>query len=202
MSILSSLPGYQNYEYLLVVSPHEDLQNRILNIKHEFATNYNLSSLKVSRPLIPLLKFFSWSMMEEKIVHRLKTISMGSVPFKVELKDYGSFPSHTLFINVSTKVPIQNLVKDLHEIQHLLKAHPDHDTHFITEPHITIACKLKPWQYEKGWSEYSHLHFTARFIADGMLLLKRSAVDKPYQVVTRLEFMNLPVNTKQGNLFM
>jgi hypothetical protein len=75
------------------------------------------------------------------------------------------------------------------------------------EPYIAVARKLQPWQYEKGWLEYSNKHFTGRFIADGMLLLKRPAseTDGPrmkYQVVERFQFQNLPVVTKQGDLFM
>jgi hypothetical protein len=58
-----------------------------------------------------------------------------------------------------------------------------------------------PWQYEKGWLEYSHRHFTGSFIADNMLLLKRHEDQKRYQIVQRFDFQNLPVSTKQGELF-
>ena len=67
--------------------------------------------------------------------------------------------------------------------------------------HLTIARKLLPWQYEKSWLEYSHKHFTGRFIADGMLLLKRLAGEMKYEIVQRFEFQNLPVTVKQGDLF-
>ena len=69
------------------------------------------------------------------------------------------------------------------------------------EPHITIARKLQPWQYEKGWLEYSNKNFTGRFIADAMLLLKRPVGEMKYKVVHRFKFQNLPVTTKQGELF-
>lgn len=70
------------------------------------------------------------------------------------------------------------------------------------EPHLTIARKLQPWQYEKGWLEFSHKYFTGRFIADAMLLLKRPVGEMKYEIVKRFEFQNLPVSTKQGDLFM
>ena len=82
-----------------------------------------------------------------------------------------------------------------------MKFDDDHKPHFILEPHLTIARKLQPWQYEQGWLEYSHKHFTGRFIADAMLLLKRPVGELKYQVVQRFEFQNLPVSTKQGELF-
>jgi len=52
-----------------------------------------------------------------------------------------------------------------------------------------------PWQYEKGWLEYSNRSFTGRFIADGMLLLKRRAGDMAWQIAERFAFQNLPVAT-------
>jgi hypothetical protein len=63
--------------------------------------------------------------------------------------------------------------------------------------------KLKPWQYEKGWLEYSQKHFTGKFIADAMLLLKRLPNEKPWKIAGRFEFQNLPVSTAgtQGILF-
>lgn len=200
--VISSLPRPNNYEYQLTLSPHEDLQQQIAKLKDEFAIKYKLPRVKVAQPHITLVKFLTVSMVEEKLIHRLQAIAMGIAPFKIELKGFGSFPTHTININVSTKVPIQNLVKELRQAQKLMKAYPDHAPHFITEPYIAIAQKLKPWQYEQGWLEYSHKHFTSRFIADGMLLLKRPDNSKPYQLVKRFQFMNLPIATKQGELFV
>jgi hypothetical protein len=75
--------------------------------------------------------------------------------------------------------------------------------HFIETPHLSICRKLKPWQYEEGWLEFSSRQFTGRFIAESMLLLKRQAGQKTkFQIAKRLEFQNLPVTTKQGNLFI
>lgn len=197
-----TLPGYRVYEYLLVLNPHEELREKILHVKKEFYDVYKNQTALWGKPHITLVNFLQYEMMEERITNRLKTIAMGFSPFKVELKDYGSFPSHTIYINVTSKVPIQTLVKEIRsESQRLMKLNDDNKPHFIMEPHMTIARKLQPWQYEKGWLEYSNKHFSGRFIADAMLLLKRRVGDKAYQVVDRLAFQNLPVNTKQGELF-
>ena len=69
------------------------------------------------------------------------------------------------------------------------------------EPHLAIARRLLPWQYEKGWLEYSHKHFTGRFIADALLLLKRPIGELKYAIAQRFEFQNLQVSTVQGELF-
>lgn len=201
-TIVNTIPGYRVYEYLLVLSPHEELWNRIMRVKGKFAEQYDSEHARWGGPQVALVSFVQYSMMEERIINRLKVIAMGYPPIKVELKDYGSFPSHTIYINVTSKLPVQNLVKEIRsEAQRLMKLNDDNKPHFILEPHLTIARKLKPWQYEKGWLEYSNKHFTGRFIADGMLLLKRPVGELKYQAVQHFDFQNLPVTTKQGDLF-
>jgi 2'-5' RNA ligase len=198
----ATIPGYRTYEYLLVLSPHEELWNRILKEKEVFAEKYKSDNARWSKPHITLANFLQYELMEERLLSRLKMVAMGFQPIKVELKDYGSFPSHTIYVNVVSKLPVQSLVKTIRtDAQRLMKLNNDNKPHFILEPHISIARKLQPWQYEKGWLEYSHKHFTGRFIADGMLLLKRPVGENRYQIVQRLEFQNLAVTTKQGELF-
>lgn len=201
-TIVNTIPGYRVNEYLLVLSPHEELWNRVMKVKEDFATEYKSDHARWGKPQVVLVNFLQYAMMEERITNRLRTIAMGYPPFKVELKDFGSFPSHTIYINVTSKLPIQNLVKEIrHDGQRLMKLNDDHKPHFILEPHLTIARKLVPWQYEKGWLEYSHKHFTGRFIADKMTLLKRPAGEMKYHLVEKFEFQNMPVTTKQGELF-
>jgi len=198
-----TIPGYRIFEYLLVLNPHEELRNKIMKVRREFYDAYQASTALGGKPNIILANFLQYEMMEERLVNRLKVVAMGFHPIKVELKDFGSFPSHTIYINVISKVPVQTLVKEVRkETQRLMKLNDDNKPHFILEPHVTIARKLQPWQYEKGWLEYSNKNFSGRFIADGMLLLKRPLDERKYQVVQRFEFQNLPVTTKQGELFI
>jgi 2'-5' RNA ligase len=205
-TIVNTIPGYRVYEYLLVLNPHEDLRNKIMQVKKDFYEKYEALAA-MAPPQASLVSFVQYGMMEDRIVNRLRVTAMGITPFKVELKDFGSFPSHTIYINVVTKVPVQDLVKTIrHETQRLMKLNDDNKPHFILEPHLTIATKLKPWQYEKGWLEYSNRNFSGRFIANSMTLLKRPVGESDsyrmkYQVVNRFEFQNMPVTTKQGELF-
>ncbi len=201
-NIINSIPGYTVNEYSLVLNPHEDLRNKIVHVKEEFAKKYENKSALYSKPFVSLVNFKQYDMTEQRIIDHLNIIAMGFQPVKIEMKDYGSFPSHTIYINITSKVPVQSLVKQIRtETQRLMKFDDDNKPHFILEPHLTIARKLKPWQYEQGWLEYSHKHFMGRFIADGMLLLKRPVGELKYQIARRFEFQNLPVATKQGELF-
>lgn len=197
-----TLPGYRVYEYLLVLNPHEELRNRITQVKKEFNDTYKVSTGVSGKSYLSLVNFLQYGMMEERLINRLRIVAMGQTPFKVELRDFGSFPSHTIYINVLSKLPVQGLIKAVRtETQRLMKLNDLNKPHFILEPHLTIARKLLPWQYEKGWLEYSQKHFTGRFIADSMILLKRPVGEIKYQTVYRFDFQNMPVSTKQGELF-
>ena len=199
---MNSIPGYQPYEYALVLRPHEELSHRIIKVREHFSDQYKTEISKWTWPQVTLASFQQLRMMEDRLVNRFRTIAMGFPPFKVEMKDFGSFPSHTIFINVTSKLPVQNLVKMIRsDCQRLMKMDAEHKPFFIMDPYITVARKLKPWQYEKGWLEYSTRHFTGRFIANSMLLLKRPAGELKYHIVEKFSFQNLPVLTKQGELF-
>jgi len=204
--VADTIPGYRVHEYLLVLDMHEELRKRIMKVKKDFFEKYEITNA-LAPPQLALVSFVQYAMMEERIINRLRNVAMAHYPFKVELKDFGSFPSHSIYINVTSKVPVQSLVKLIRtETQRLMKLNDDNKPHFIMEPHLTIARKLKPWQYEKGWLEYSNKSFTGRFIADSMVLLKRPVSDSEsyrgkYQTANRFEFQNMPVTTKQGELF-
>jgi 2'-5' RNA ligase len=198
----TTLPGYKICEYLLVLNPHEELAEKIAAVRNDFNTEFKTDQKTGWRPNLALARFMQYEMMEERIVNRLNTVAIGHYPFKVELKDFGSFPSHTIFINVTNKLPVQDLTKAVRtETQRMMKLNDDNKPYFILEPHIIVAMKLKPWQYEAGSLKYSQKDFTGRFIADSILLLKRQHREKTWQIRKRFELLNMPVNTKQGELF-
>jgi 2'-5' RNA ligase len=198
--IIQQIPGYRVNEYQLVLRPPEDLTNKILLVKKEFAGLYQATQATWAKPHITLARFAQYEMMEERIMNRLAVVAMGYRPFKVELRDFGSFPTHTLFFQVTSREPIRGLVREIREAQRLMKLNEDNKPYFIDEPFITLAGKLKAWQYDKSWLEFAQRPFSGRFIADSMLLLKRRKGDKAYQALG-LPFRNLPVATRQGELF-
>ncbi len=200
---LDLIPGYCIYEYKLVLNPHEELRNKIINLKKEFSENYHPANMQYSIPQVVLVTFNQYNMIEERLINRLQNIAMGFHKVKVELKDFGSFPSHTIYINITSKVPIQNLVKMIRtQSQRLMKLTDEHKPHFIMEPYVTIAGKLSSAHFDKAWLEYSTRQFTARFIADDMLLFKRAQGEFNYKVIKSFQFQNLPVGISQGDLFL
>ena len=91
------MPGYKLNEYLLVLNPHEYLRNKIMNIKKEFYERYKAPAAIYGKPHITLANFIQYEIVEEKIKNKLHLIAMEYKPTKIELKDYGSFPAHSMY---------------------------------------------------------------------------------------------------------
>jgi len=201
----NTLPGYRVYEYMLIINPNETLQERIRGIRSDFEAAFKTGRKMGGRPNIGLVQWMQYEMMEKRVVDKLKLVGMGFPPFKIELRGFGTYPSHSIFIRMVSVEPVKKLIREIREqTQSLMKLNKATRPHFFDEPNITIASKLVPWQFEKAWLEYSRKHFTGRFIADGMLLLKRLDKSAPWQIVQRFEFANLPVHhvpAEQGELF-
>jgi 2'-5' RNA ligase len=189
-------------EYLLLLEPRKDLSDHIITIKETFCDKYKATETLKGKPHLTLVHYTQYLTFESRIRQRLRTLSLQITPFNVELQDFGSFPTHTIFINVVTRTAIQNLVKNIRtHLQGMMKMDKDNKPHFILEPHITIARKLKPWQYEQGWKEYSHSSFTGKFIASEMTLLKKGPGAGKYELVEKYAFQGIPVNASQAMLF-
>lgn len=197
-----AVPGYCVCEYLLIIKPHEDLYNRIVALKEEFAKNYNAPIAHSTRPHITLVNFLAYEMIEDKLSSCMDSVAAAIKPFKIELVNFGSFPAHTIYINVATKLPIQHVVQQLKPSQKLMTFDKEHKPHFIQESHLTICRKLKPWQYEQSSIEYAHRSFSGRFMAESMTLLKRPVTESKYSVAGAFHFSNTSGYTKQGSLFM
>lgn len=188
-------------EYLLVLQPHKALWDEIKSVKEKFAADYSCEQAKKGLPHITLVMFKQFPATENRIVQFLRNNARTIAPFKIEMKDFGSFPSHTIYINIVSKVQIMSAVKTLRQnTQKFMKMDKDNKPFFITEPHLTIARKLQPWQYEKGWLEYQHANFHGRFIADHALLLKRKAGEY-YKEVGKFMFEGMKEEVTQTELF-
>src|SRR4051794_37087885 len=116
-------------EYLLVLSPHQALWDEIKTIKEKFAKDYDCETAKRGLPHITLIAFRQMQTMERQILPKLRSIANTLSPFKVELKGFGSFPSHTIYINITSKVEIVNAVKALRAPQKFMKLDKENKPH-------------------------------------------------------------------------
>jgi 2'-5' RNA ligase len=200
MSTIFQMPGYRIHEYRLVIPLPESLQERVQSLRKTLHEKHNTPLGFELKPSLTVLKCHAFERMEPRLTERFQEIAMGHNPFKVELKGFAAYPSHTLYIDVLTKSPFHELVKGLKKAKWLMNI-PQHEPHFIAEPHLLVAQRLKPMQFIRMWMELEYSQFNGRFMADSMLLLRRSELNKRYEVVRRMDFMSLPLNVKQGELF-
>lgn len=199
---------YEYNEYLIVLKPNESEYDKIQKIKEEFSKKYNLSVAGLSHPQIALARFFQFKTLERRIIIHLNTIARARSAFMVRMENFGSFPSHTIFINVKSKQS-NNLVKELKMARKIMTMDQENKPHFITDPYFVIARKLLPWQYEQGWKEYSCRHFSGCFMAESMWLLKRPVMISAnglttagsYQNAAQFKFLNSPIAAVQSDLF-
>jgi len=200
-NLLNTISGYKIYEYQLVINPHEALQKEIQSVMKSFNEKYKTTT-PVFLPHVLLCTFVQYEMNEARIRQKLQQVAVAATPFKIEVRDYGSYPTHSIFINVIAKVQLHNLLAKVRaETQLLMKLNNEHKPHFILEPNITIARKLKPWQYEKAWLACSNSHFSGKFIATEMLLYKRLVDSTSYTKAASFHFENDTAVINQGLLF-
>src|SRR5688572_28038289 len=110
---IQQLPGYQVNEYKLILVPHEELAKHIQEVRKTFTDKFSVENPSTSIPQVLLASFKQIQATEDRILNRLRLVAMGNPAFKVELKDFGSFPSHTIFMNVTSKIPITGLIKKI-----------------------------------------------------------------------------------------
>lgn len=198
---LFHMPGYRMNEYLLVLDIPEVLRYKIEKARKELLEKYLIPQPPTGRPHVALARFVVPEMMEEKMLYRLQVIAMAEKPFLVELNNYGFYPMHSIYINIGNQQRVLELIKNLKHARRLMK-HGEQDPHFLLDPTIPLAGRIDKKIYVEAIKEYTYKHFSGKFVADSMLILKRKAGEKKYQVLKRMEFQNLPVNSAQGNLFM
>lgn len=195
------MPGYQVYEYQLVLAIPESVRDRVRRVRQQFADQFPHSQPASAAILLPLVKFRQRQMLEQRVKAALEQLVLGWRPFTVNLKDYGALPTHSIYIPVTSKTALQQCTRELRSLQHLLRPDSAHSPYYPQEHQLLVATRLGPGVYEKAWQQYAHRHFNAQFLVDACLLLKRAAGEKHWQITRRFELRDLPVGIKQMDLW-
>jgi 2'-5' RNA ligase len=194
------LPGHRICEYRLIVPLSEALQQTVMQVRKDLHDRYRIPIPFELKPSLTILHCHAYEGMEARLIERMQQVATRNSSFKVELQNFAAYPSHTIYIHVATRSPFNDLAKELKVVKSLTKV-PDHDPHFINEPHLLVGQRLKPFQFTRMWMDCEHTEFTGRFIANSMVLMKRSATGTNYEELRRFEFASLADSIKQGSLF-
>jgi 2'-5' RNA ligase len=196
------LPGFEVYEYFLILSLPAALQEEILRLRQDFHNTFETHHKIKGRPSLALALFLQYETMEQKVVNMFQHVASFFAPLEIELQNFGSFPTHSIYIAVRENSAIYTLAKDIRSnSKGILQVNKETKPMIMLTPHIGIVRKLKPEVYEQSWQKYKDLDFRGSFIASEMILLRRSTHDRKWQLVSRFSFQNRTLPSTQGTLF-
>jgi 2'-5' RNA ligase len=107
------LPGYDVYEYFLILSLPPTLQNEVLTLREDFHKSFDTHHKIKGRPSLALALFLQYETMEEKVSRMLQHVASFFPPLEITLKDFGSFPTHSIYIAVDENSAVHSLVKNI-----------------------------------------------------------------------------------------
>lgn len=192
---------YPVNQYLVVLEPHAALCSEIKAMKDAFGKKFECPESVSGKPGVTVLRFQQYEMLEKRIIHRMQLAADSQAEFMTELEGFGSLPTHSIFICVSSQARLATLVTSFRPMLADLTIDKERKPHFIANPHITFARKLLPWQYEKGWLEMSNTHFMGRFLCNRFSLLRKREGEEQFRTAATFTMHGRKEIITQGELF-
>ena len=196
------IPGFSLAEYRLIIPVAEHLQEKINAEKNYFISSYTNSKIPLANSTITLTNFMQYSSAEELIVKKFGSVIGSFQPTQIEVYNFGFLPTHTIFFKLANKSAVQTFSKKIKaKCAQYLNADNEHAPHFINEPYIPLACKLKADEFSNAIAEYTQRHFKGSFVAENMVLLKREPGNQRYEKVSSFLFNTATPPCLQTRLF-
>ncbi len=175
-------------DYRLILDTPFEVKRKIAAIKAAFDQDYKGIIIPGGQAFIYLAEFSARELQEQDVVDQLNRIALGFMPFKLHLSNFDQSEESEIFIPLENDLPAQMLVKQVDTMGSLPEG-----GRVNRLPRITIAKGLQPFQFVKSWKEYEKKNFSATFVANKMLLLKRMEGFSSWQVLKEMAFQNLVV---------
>ncbi|MCH5596523.1 2'-5' RNA ligase family protein [Niabella ginsengisoli] len=176
-------------DYRLIVDLPASVKRKIADIKVEFDADYKGLVIPGGDPFVYLASFAQTESKEDSVVDILNKIALGFMPFKMHLKNFGHIESGEIFIEVEEQAALKMLIGQIKDNLSYVQ-----DARFNPHPRITLAKRLLPFQVSKSWKVYERKSFSATYIANEMLLLKRMEGFSSWQILRRMEFQNMLIS--------
>ncbi|MDA0193812.1 MAG: 2'-5' RNA ligase family protein [Bacteroidetes bacterium] len=163
--------------YFIAIVIDKKPGDEINGFKHLMAKHYASKAALRSPPHITLhMPFVKPEKKEEKMKEKLSEFCQSFDPFDIELKDFGSFDSRVIFVNVvvnETLLKLQNTLanfarSELGIFNAVYKGRP-------FQPHITMAFRdLSKVNFSKVWNHFQNLPFDGIHHCHSIALLKHN----------------------------
>ncbi|MBX5439397.1 MAG: hypothetical protein IRZ29_07640 [Thermoflavifilum sp.] len=183
-------------EYLLTAPVQGPLAERIQEERLRFGQVYRHLALATDIQ-IWLIHFWQWETQEKRFVAYFRAIAAQQAALVLELDGFGFIPSHSIILNIRNKSTVADLVKSFRPMQKWLKSLAT-KPHFITDPYVLFASRLKAWQYEKALPEYQQKSCTGRCLLQELWLWKKDSQAKAFRLITRFPLQTAGEKIAQG----
>jgi len=171
-------------EYLLVIYPYGELQDRLLDEQQQFCHDYlQMTTAMSGRPAGPVLAgnkphitvaaFQAGEPMEDTLIRWIQRICNQHKSFDITLNNYSGFPPHTIYLRVQDPQPFRELMQQLRAIDDFIRSSGCPPVNLINRPYLSIAGGLTEQVYNRAMPEYSRKDFHDSFHVKEMVLLKR-----------------------------
>lgn len=159
------------FEYLLIISPSQEIKHYVNMLKRIFADRYKCT---MAVGLTPHITMGNWGRSdhdEARIIATIFGFTETISPFIAHFDGLGNFRTETIFVRVLNKEPFEEISKGLKtSTKALLEKH----VKFPDNAHVTVARKMETHQFESAWSEWKDEKFKASCEVNEMILLRRS----------------------------
>jgi len=189
-------PGRSGYlEYLLVVYPHGDLQDRLMEEQQQFSSDYGLDHrldqgqrsandfFGRNRPHITLATFQAGEEAEDTLIRWIKRICHQHRSFQLALNNYSGIPPNTIYLRVQDPEPLRELMRQMGAIDEFIRSSGWPPVHLNGRPYLSIAGGLTEKVYNKAMPDYSRKTFHGIFQVDELVLLRRKHSFDPCRTV-------------------
>jgi hypothetical protein len=175
-------------DYRLILDLPSVVKKKIAAVKSAFDENYKGLTIGGGQAFIYLAEFSGYESQEPDFADQFNRIALGFMPFKLHLKNFGEVDGREIYVGIENDTPVQMLTKQFATVKYLLPA-----MRVNTVPRVTIAKALQPFQFLNSWKEYENKTFSATFIANKMLLLKRMEGFSRWLIHKELDFQNMVI---------
>ncbi|WP_300598791.1 2'-5' RNA ligase family protein [Niabella sp.] len=122
---------------------------------------------------------------EVAVTDLLHRVALAAMPYRVHLKGFAHLETKEIYIPAVETAWITALIDTIAALPA-----PWSNERFNVLPRISLARNLQPWQFDRVWPYFEKESFQARFVMDGMLLLRQLEGAKPWQIERKLLFEN------------
>lgn len=160
-------------EYLLVIYPHGELHDKLLEEQQQFLSDYGMSMKTRNRPHITVAAFQASEQMEETLIRWIQRICRRHESFPITLNNYSGHPPHTIYLRVQDPQPFRQLMEQMRAIDDFIRSSGCPPVNLISRPYLSIAGGLTEQVYNKAMADYSRKTFHESFQVEELVLLKR-----------------------------